>query len=53
MFNSDIDNLNNDWHIKVVFINIVIKGTGHDICWSEKPIYHLQKQGNKHIFQNK
>ena len=30
-----------------------LKGTGHDICWSGKPIYHLQKQGNKHIFQNK
>ena len=29
------------------------KGTGHDFCWSEKPIYHLQKQGNIHIFQNK
>ena len=21
-----------------------IKGTGHDFCWSGKPIYHLQKQ---------
>ena len=30
-----------------------IKGTGHDFCWSGKPIYHLQKQGNIHIFQNK
>ena len=29
------------------------KGTGHDFCWSEKPIYHLQKQGNIHTFQNK
>ena len=30
-----------------------LKGTGHDICWSGKPIYYIQKQGNKHIFQNK
>ena len=30
-----------------------IKGTDHDFCWSGKPIYHLQKQGNTHIFQNK
>ena len=22
------------------------KGTGHDFCWLENPIYHLQKQGN-------
>ena len=29
------------------------KGTGHDFCLSEKPIYHLQKQGHIHIFQNK
>ena len=27
--------------------------TGHDFCWSGKPIYHLQKQGYIHIFQNK
>ena len=27
----------------------IIKGTGHDFCWSGKPIYHLQKQGNKHV----
>ena len=32
---------------------VIIKGTGHDFCWSGKPIYHLQKQGNIHIFQNK
>ena len=31
----------------------MIKGTDHDFCWSGKPIYHLQKQGNTHIFQNK
>ena len=30
-----------------------LKGTDHDFCWSGKPIYHLQKQGNIHIFQNK
>ena len=30
-----------------------IKGTDHDFCWSGKNIYHLQKQGNIHIFQNK
>ena len=30
-----------------------LKGTGHDFCWSGKPIYHLQKQGNIHMFQNK
>ena len=30
-----------------------IKGTDHDFCWSENPIYHLQKHGNIHIFQNK
>ena len=29
------------------------KGTDHDFCWSGKPIYHLQKQGNIHIFQIK
>ena len=28
-------------------INLIqFKGTGHDFCWSENPIYHLQKQGN-------
>ena len=26
-----------------------IKGTDHDFCWSGKPIYHLQKQGNIHV----
>ena len=26
------------------------KGTDHDFCWSGKPIHHLQKQGNIHIF---
>ena len=31
----------------------IVKGTDHDFCWSGKPIYHLQKQGNIHIFQNK
>ena len=30
-----------------------LKGTDHDFCWSRKPIYHLQKHGNIHIFQNK
>ena len=30
-----------------------VKGTDHDFCWSRKPIYHLQKQGNIHIFQKK
>ena len=30
-----------------------LKGTDHDFCWSGKPIYHLQKEGNIHIFQNK
>ena len=34
-------------------IRLVIKGTGHDFCWSGKPIYHLQKQENIDIFQNK
>ena len=24
----------------------ILKGTSHDFCWSENPIYHLQKQGN-------
>ena len=32
---------------------IRVKGTDHDFCWSGKPIYHLQKEGNIHIFQNK
>ena len=32
---------------------IIFKGTGHDFCWSGKPICHLQKQGNIHIFQKK
>ena len=32
---------------------VMLKGTGHDFCWSGKPIYHLQKQGNKHKFQKK
>ena len=30
-----------------------MKGTGHDFCWSGKPIYHPQKQGHMHIFQIK
>ena len=34
-------------------ITLIFKGTDHDFCWSGKPIYHLQKQGNIHIFQNK
>ena len=29
------------------------KGTGHDFCWSGKPINNFQKQGNPHIFQSK
>ena len=29
------------------------KGTGHDFCWSGKPINHFQTQRNVHIFQNK
>ena len=35
---------------------VFFKGTDHDfchVCWSGKPIYHFQKQGNIHIFQNK
>ena len=32
---------------------VKFKGTGHAFCWSGKPINHLQKQGNIHIFQNK
>ena len=35
------------------YIHVLVKGTGHDFCWSGKPIYHLQKQENIHIFQNK
>ena len=31
----------------------LVKGTGHDFCWSGKTIYHLRKHGNIHIFQNK
>ena len=33
--------------------NATFKGTGHDFWWSGKPIYHLQKQGNIHMIQNK
>ena len=29
------------------------QGTDHDFCRSGKPIYHFQKQGDIHIFQNK
>ena len=45
------DNLNDVELSKL--IQLGLKGTGHDFCWSGKPIYHLQKQGNIHIFQNK
>ena len=43
--------------LRVVFFFCVstiacFKGTDHNFCWSGKPIYHLQKQGNIHIFQN-
>ena len=31
----------------------IVKGTDHNFCWSGKYIYHLQKQENIHIFQNK
>ena len=43
------------WQIMVImyvtyvqkgFLDSNFKGTGHDFCWSENPIYHLQKQGN-------
>ena len=34
-------------------ITVLLKGTDHDFCWSGRPIYHLQKQGNTHIFQNR
>ena len=34
-------------------IYLYIKGTGHDFCWSENPIYHLQKWGIYYIYQNK
>ena len=34
-------------------VHVRLKGTGHDFCWSGKPIYHLQKQGYIHTFQNK
>ena len=34
-------------------LSLKFKGTGHDFNWSGKPIYHLQKQGNIHIFRNK
>ena len=34
-------------------VNMSLNATDHDFCWSGKPIYHLQKQGNIHIFQNK
>ena len=34
-------------------LEIELKGTGHDFSWSGKHIYHLQKQGNIHIFENK
>ena len=33
--------------------NYLLKGTGHDFCWSGKPVNYFQKQGNIHIFQNK
>ena len=40
--------------IKIITLPVtIIKGTGHDFSWSGKLIYHLQKQGNIHIFQNK
>ena len=37
----------------IYMIVAILKGIGHDFCWSGNPIYHLQKQGNIHIFQNK
>ena len=27
-------------------IDEIIKETGHDFCWSENPIYHIERQGN-------
>ena len=48
------DNHNHMCHICAKeLLDSNFKGTDHDFCWSGKPIYHLQKQGNTHIFQNK